>query len=76
MNDRPEFSYIAEKPCGCVVGAIVDDILNCPEDAKEVAACITRWRKAGMTVKRVPHQYVRDHFVTECPHVERQGVLP
>lgn len=66
---RPEFSYVGEKPCGCVTGAIVDDILNDPDMGKVIGKWITEWKKRGLIVKRVPHEYVREHFrENPCPH--------
>lgn len=66
--ERPEFSYIGRKPCGCVVAAMVDN----PDDAKETAKEVAKWIKLGLTVERVTHEYVRQNFTTNCPHAEKQ----
>lgn len=71
MTGRDGFSYIGRKPCGCIVCCIVDE----PDMKRDVATEVAKWIKWGLTVEHVTHQYVRENFTENCPHVERQAVL-
>jgi len=52
--------YIAQRPCGCIVMAVIDTPSHCEETAKEVAECI----KDGLVISRVSVVFVREHW--EC----------
>ena len=61
--DEP--AYIARAACGCIVMAIavVDESDWKKHTANEIAKAIRR----GLSVERVPAQYVRDNMKA-CPH--------
>lgn len=64
-------SYVAKKPCGCVVGAVVDD-----RDGKFLKKVIGDWVGQGLIIEHVTHEYVRENFsVGPCPHESRQQPL-
>jgi len=61
-------SYIGRKPCGCVVAAVVDQ----SDNRKGTADWVHRMIMDGLTVERVPHEYVREHLKWDCPHEPKQ----
>lgn len=63
MSDTDTHSYIGRAPCGCVRAATVD----LASDPKGVARDVADFIKDGLTIERVPHQYVRDNL-WRCPH--------
>lgn len=54
----------ARRPAGCVVAASVEAPGMEAANAKEVA----RWIKGGLTVERVPVDWVRQHLFTTTPY--------
>lgn len=68
MNDTDGMAYIGRKSCGCVICAYADDPAHKNDISKEIA----KWIKNGLTVERVPDQYVRDNFTFNCPHKTEQ----
>lgn len=64
-----DYSYVARKACGCMVGATVDD----PAHKKDVAREIAEWVREGLTIERVTHDVVRKEFMgSKCPHEPKQ----
>jgi len=59
-------TFIAKKPCGCVVFAMVDEPNPSPqyrnELAKEIANCI----KQGLTIEKVTVDYIRNLKTMGC----------
>lgn len=54
-NDGQEQCYVAKKPCGCTVAAIVDD----PGHKRHTARLVADWIKDGLLVERAPTGTVR-----------------
>lgn len=48
VNKDPTGTYIAIKPCGCVVAACVDR----PVYQKETAKALAKWVRDGLTIER------------------------
>jgi hypothetical protein len=69
MPKGSDMSYVARRPCGCVVAAYVmpaanDDLAYKRAVAKEVAS----WIRDGLKVETVTNDYVRANFTwTGCP---------
>jgi hypothetical protein len=62
------YSYIGREPCGCVTCATVDD----EDHKKDIAKDIARWVRWGLTIERVPHEYVRQHLAScKCKKVTK-----
>jgi len=58
-------SYIGRDPeCNCIVAATVDN----PDHPKRVAREVAKFIRQGLTVERVEHEIVRQHF--GCEHRE------
>jgi protein gp37 len=66
------YAYVAYKPCGCLVCATVDE----PNRAKHTAKHLSQWVKAGYRIERVTTEFVRQHFVADCPHITKPAPLP
>lgn len=67
-----QWYYIAARPCGCIVGAVVDD----PELRKEVARAVKDWIEADFVVTRADSAYVQGNLATDrCPHRAAQLAL-
>lgn len=59
MNERPEFSYIGQCPhCKAYCSSVVDD----PDYPRFTSESVAKMIKAGLTVTRVPDEFVREHF--------------
>lgn len=52
-------AYIARKPCGCVVGATVDE----PQRTGHTSQVVAEWILRGMAVERVTVEEARKQFV-------------
>jgi hypothetical protein len=63
-------AYFAERPCGCVVAAIVLDAR--PADLAEFLA---EQAMAGLTIGRADVEVVRSRFATACSHVPEEPEL-
>lgn len=69
MRDHNGMSYVARKPCDCMVAAMLDSPSNARNTAKEVAG----WIAHGL--KHVPNRVVSEEFVgIMCPHEPRKVV--
>ncbi len=55
-------AYIAKEKCGCVTGAVVDNITRPKEVAKDVAKFIVD----GRTIERVDGEIVKE-LLAQCP---------
>lgn len=55
-------SYIGRLPCGCVVAAAVDI------GGRQTGKAVSNFIAAGLSVERVPHEYVQQHLTAKCPH--------
>jgi hypothetical protein len=64
-EDEDEPAYIARAACGCIVMAIADD--EAPDWKKHTANEIAKAIRRGLSIERVPAQYVRDNMKA-CPH--------
>lgn len=64
MSDKPAYSYIGRASCGCVVAVCVDD----PAHPKITADMVAEIIRIGLTVERVPDDYVREHLTWKCSH--------
>ena len=53
-----DMAYIAKKPCGCIVLAVVDNPDHRRDVAKEVAKAI----REGYIIERVTADYVRENW--------------
>lgn len=60
-------SYIGRAACGCIRAAAAEDWPDLLENVKE-------WRKSGVLIERVTHDYVRQNM-RKCPHVAVQASL-
>lgn len=66
MNNLNGKSFVARKPCGCMVGAVVAVHVDAGE-------AVAKWIKEGLTIETVDHEVVRREFMgSECPHGEHQ----
>lgn len=77
MNQRPEFTYIGRKSCGCVWFCAVDD----PQLADEIADSTRYAVRNGYEVTRLPSDeailIIREHFhCSPCPHERGPEQLP
>jgi hypothetical protein len=63
-----DFSYVAIKPCGCMVSAIADH----PEYAVMVSAETSRWMSKGWKVARVPASAIAQ--IRICHHKEKWSI--
>lgn len=62
-----EHSYVARKPCGCIVAAISDH----PSMKSDMKKAFNRWIDAGFQIERVHDDVVRAEFMgKKCPHGE------
>lgn len=60
--------YVARKPCGCVVAAVV-----IRGDRKKLAKIVAAWIEDDLDIDRVDREYVRENWVgDDCPHRNRQ----
>lgn len=61
-------SYIARKPCGCVVAmyALPEYVKRGGKYNAERRAAILGWLKDGYTIDRVPDQWIRDNGFERC----------
>jgi hypothetical protein len=65
MNHEGEVTaYIARKPCGCVVGATVND----GEHQREMFATLAGWTRAGLSIELVGIEAART-LVHRCIHI-------
>ena len=62
-------SYIAKKPCGCIVMATIDTPGHRKETARVVGQCINQ----GYRIEHVTAQYVRTHW--ECKRCARKRTV-
>jgi hypothetical protein len=51
-------------PVGTVVTALVDN----PADPKYTAKTVGAWMRQGLTIERVPVEWVRQHLLTTEPY--------
>jgi hypothetical protein len=66
------FSYVARKPCGCLIAAIADEPE--PEKKKKIARVTGEWIQAGYTVEHVTDEVVRAEF-RSCIHKKQPQLL-
>jgi hypothetical protein len=61
-------SYIARKPCGCVVAmqALPENVKRGGKYSAEQAKSILEWLKDGYTIDRVPDQWIRGNGFKRC----------
>ena len=65
-------SYVGVAPCGCILGAAVDN----PEHGKDVRKFVQDFMRDGFTIERRTNEEVRQQFCTGrhkkgvCPHPE------
>jgi citrate lyase alpha subunit len=66
MGDKQTF--IGKKPCGCVVFAMVDEPDPSDYYRKELAKELAKAIRQGLTIEKVPVEYVRnlEHFGCDC----------
>ena len=71
LDDPTVWSYIAREtvgghqhPIGTVIAATVD----IPERAKDNARIVAEWMRDGLTIERVPVEWVRQHFLSTEPY--------
>jgi hypothetical protein len=68
--------YVARRPCGCVVAAMVDDTGELVVDVKErrqaISDCLRIWIRAGWRVDSIAAEQVPAQWFTTCPHQARQ----
>jgi hypothetical protein len=72
IPDEPEYthSWVARKPCGCIVATGVD----CPQMQKTLEVEIGKWIMGGYKVERIPNEEVRITFWgRNCPHDSPEG---
>lgn len=62
--EKPEYCYIARKPCGCVCAATVD----IPEMQKDNAREIAKWIRWGCTIERMTVEAARPLLTFDCNH--------
>lgn len=58
------WSYIGRDKAGVAVCAAVDQ----PEWAKDTAKEVAKWLRQGLTIERVPVEWVRKHLFTAEPY--------
>lgn len=66
-----KMSYIARKPCGCIVMATIDNLEHRRDVAKEVAKAI----RQGYIIERVTADYVRENWLCyqhEGEHIQKE----
>jgi hypothetical protein len=61
-------AYIALRPCGCIVGAVVDN----PEHSKDVAKDVAEFIRAGCRIERRTNEEVRTQ-PWKCPAHQREA---
>lgn len=59
---RPTHSYIGRAECGCAVSVVADW-----GERRLVSDSVARMIRDGLTVERVTHDWVREHFGCTCP---------
>jgi hypothetical protein len=66
MSDKQTF--IGRKSCGCVVFAMVDEPEPSDYYRKELAKELAKAIRQGLTIEKVPVEYVRnlEHFGCNC----------
>ena len=56
----------------CAAGEVAAVIVDCPEMKKEVPKTIAKWLRDGLSIERVPVEWVRKHLGTTEPYWPEQ----
>lgn len=69
--------YVARRRCGCVVGAMVDDVddlIGADQETrlKQISDVLRIWVRGRYQVDRVAAEDVVIQWFSHCPHVARQ----
>lgn len=74
IDEKPSWSYVGCKWCGCIVAAYVED--TDPKRRKDLGREVGKWIAEGLTVQRMLSESVRVKWMgKECEHGDAPGQM-
>lgn len=72
IDEKPSWSYVGCKWCGCIVAAYVED--PDPKRRKDLGREVGKWIADGLTVQRMLSEAIRVKWIgADCDHGEAPG---